>query len=238
MNDFKWRHFQGGIILWAVRWYCKYGISYRELEEMLLERGVDVDHSTIHRWVLYYAPLMQKRLKWHSLDGVKSSSWRVDETYIKIKGNWTYLYRVLDKFGNTIDFYLSASRDAKAATKFLRKAIIGCKKSIQPAVINTDKAKAYGVAISILKEKKICDKSTVHRQVKYLNNVIESDHGKLKRIINPILGFKSFRSAWATIKGIELMNSFRKGQLDFWCKPKGKLGHVRLINEQFGIYSV
>ncbi len=105
MTDFKWRHFQGDVILWAVRWYCRYPISYRDLEEMLAERGISVDHTTIYRWVQCYAPEMEKRLRWFWRRGF-DPSWRLDETYVKVRGKWTYLYRAVDKRGDTIDFYL------------------------------------------------------------------------------------------------------------------------------------
>ena len=108
MTDFKWRHFQGDVILWAVRWYCRYPISYRDLEEMLAERGISVDHTTIYRWVQCYAPEMEKRLRWFWRRGF-DPSWRLDETYVKVRGKWTYLYRAVDKRGDTIDFYLSGS---------------------------------------------------------------------------------------------------------------------------------
>ena len=146
MTDFKWRHYQGQIILNCVRWYCKYGISYRDLEEMMSERGIEVDHTTLYRWVQHYAPEMQKRLTyfWRPRLGL---SWRVDETYIKVKGQWTYLYRAIDKHGSTIDFYLSRTRNAKAAKRFLGKALRGLKDWEKPRSINTDKAPAYGVAI-------------------------------------------------------------------------------------------
>ncbi|EYT24389.1 transposase IS66 family protein [Acinetobacter sp. 1564232] len=97
MNPFHGRHFQGEIILWAVRWYCKYGISYRELQEMLAERGINVDHSTIYRWVQRYAPEMEKRLRWYWRNPTDLHSWHMDETYIKVKGRWTYLYRAVDQ---------------------------------------------------------------------------------------------------------------------------------------------
>ena len=126
MNDFKGRHFEGEIVLWAVRWYCRYPISYRDLESMMTERGVAVDHSTIYRWVQRFAPEMEKRLRWQ-WRWPRSSSWRVDETYIKVRGKWAYLYRALDKFGNTIDFYLSATRNTKAAKRFLGKSLRGWK---------------------------------------------------------------------------------------------------------------
>ena len=120
MSDFKWRHFEGAIILWAVRWYCRYGISYPDQEQMMGERGVSVDRCTIYRWVQRYAPEIEKRLRWQ-WRRPRSTSWRVDETYVKVRGKWTYLYRALDKLGNTIDFYLSPTRNAKAAKRFLGK---------------------------------------------------------------------------------------------------------------------
>lgn len=126
MTDFKWRHFQGDVILWAVRWYCRYPISYRDLEEMLAERGISVDHTTIYRWVQCYAPEMEKRLRWFWRRGF-DPSWRLDETYVKVRGKWTYLYRAVDKRGDTIDFYLSPTRSAKAAKRFLGKALRGLK---------------------------------------------------------------------------------------------------------------
>jgi IS6 family transposase len=122
MSDFKWRHFRSDVILWAVRWYCKYGISYRNLEEVLDERGVDVDHTTLYRWVQHYALGMEKRLRWYWKRPGLSRNWRVDETYVKVKGQWAYLYRAVDKDGDTIDFYLSATRNTKAAKRFLGKA--------------------------------------------------------------------------------------------------------------------
>ncbi|MCT2468215.1 DDE-type integrase/transposase/recombinase, partial [Acinetobacter baumannii] len=151
MNPFKGRHFQRDIILWAVRWYCKYGISYRELQEMLAERGVNVDHSTIYRWVQRYAPEMEKR--------------------------------AVDSRGRTVDFYLSSRRNSKAAYRFLGKILNNVKKWQIPRFINTDKAPAYGRALALLKREGRCPSDVEHRQIKYRNNVIECDHGKLKRII-------------------------------------------------------
>ena len=187
MSDFKGRHFRGEIVLWAVRWYCRYPISYRDLEAMMTERGVAVDHSTIYRWVQRFAPEMEKRLRWQ-WRRPQSRSWRVDETYIKVRGKWAYLYRAVDKLGNTIDFYLSATRNTKAAKRFLGKALRGLKEWEQPEVLNTDKAPAYAAAIAELKAEGKCPKDTRHRQVKYLNNVIEADHGKLKLLIRPCAG--------------------------------------------------
>src|SRR5699024_1377403 len=213
MTDFKWRHFQGDVILWAVRWYCRYPISYRDLEEMLAERGISVDHTTIYRWVQCYAPEMEKRLRWFWRRGF-DPSWGLDETYVKVRGEWTYLYRAVDQRGDTIDFYPAPTRraqaakrvpgtalrgpkhwenpptrSAKAAKRFLGKALRGLKHWEKPATLNTDKAPSYGAAITELKREGKLDRETAHRQVKYLNNVIEADHGKLKILIKPVRGF-------------------------------------------------
>lgn len=237
MNDFKWRHFRGEVILWAVRWYCKYGISYRDLEEMLDERGVDVGHTTLYRWVQHYAPLMDKRLRWYWRRPSISRSWRVDETYVKVKGEWVYLYRAVDKSGDTIDFYLSQTRNTKAAKRFLGKALHGLKDWEKPLKINTDRAPTYGPAIAALKAEGKCPQDTIHRQVKYLNNVVEADHGKLKRLIKPTLGFKSMKTAYATLKGFEVMHALRKGQAALWQYGGGVMGEVRLIERNFGVYT-
>ena len=234
MSDFKWRHFQGTMILGCVRWYCKYGISYRELEEMMLERGMEVDHTTIYRWVQHYAPEIEKRLRWYYKPNM-GYSWRVDETYIKVKGKWVYLYRAIDKRGNTIDFYLSPTRNTKAAKRFLGKALKSVKPWARPRSINTDKAPTYGPAIAQLKKEGKCPEYTVHRQVKYLNNIVEADHGKLKRLINPVRGFKSMKTAYATIKGFEIMHMFKKEQMSVWKYDKGLIGEIRLIERQFGL---
>ena len=237
MNDFKWRHYQGDIILGCVRWYCKYGISYRDLEEMMLERGVEVDHTTLFRWIQRYAPEIEKRLRWYYKPTL-GYSWQVDETYVKVKGQWCYLYRAIDKQGNTVDFYLSKTRNAKAAKRFLGKALKSIKSWAHPHTINTDKAAPYISAISDLKQIGKCPPDTEHRSVKYLNNRIESDHGKLKRLIKPTLGFKSLKTAFATIKGFEVMRMFKKGQFKGWTGENDLLGEIRLINKQFNIYTV
>ena len=120
-QPFKWRHFQAEIILLNVRWYCRYPLSYRNLEEMMYERGLNVDHSTINRWVLHYGPELERRCRPHLKP--TSDSWRVDETYVKVKKQWKYLYRAVDSQGNTLDFLLTAKRDAEAAKRFFIKAL-------------------------------------------------------------------------------------------------------------------
>jgi IS6 family transposase len=224
-SDFKWRHSRGEIILGGVRWYLKYGISYRDLEEMMLERGVELDHTTLNRWVLKYAGEIEKRLRWY-WKPTHRLSWRVDETYVKVNEKWTYLYRAIDKTGGMIDFYLSSTRSAQAAKIFLGKALKRIPKWAHPSSINTDKAPSYGVDIEQLKKEGRCEKKEVHRQVKYLNNSIESDHGKLKRLIKPTLGLKSMKSAYATLKGFEVMRMFKKGQFNAWMMDKNVLSRT------------
>ena len=234
MSQFKGRHFEGEIVLWAVRWYCRYGISYRDLEQMMGERGVIVDHSTIYRWVQRYAPEIEKRLRWQWRRPT-STIWRVDETYIKVRGAWTYLYRAVDKHGNTIHFYLSPTRNAKAAKRFLGKGLNGLKDWEKPEIINTDRAPAYAVAIAGLKAEGKCPEDTLHRQVKYLNNVVEADHGKLKQLIRPVRGFKTLKTAYATIKGFEVMRALRKGQAGMFNLTRDICGEARLIERAFGL---
>ena len=234
MSDFKGRHFDGEIVLWAVRWYCRYPSSYRDLETMMTERGVTVDHSTIYRWVRHFAPKIEKRLRWQ-WRRPRSRSWRVDETYIKVHGKWADLYRAVDKFANTTDFYLSATRDTKAAKRFLGKALKGLKDWEQPEVLNADKAPAYAGAITELKAEGRCPNETRHRQVKYLNNVVEADHDKLKQLIRPVRGFKTLKTAYATIKGFEVMRALRKGQARFFNLEGGIVGEARIVERAFGL---
>ena len=234
MSDFKGRHFEGEIVLWAVRWYCRYGVSYRDLEQMMGERGVSVDHTTIYRWVQKYAPEIEKRLRWQ-WRRPQSTSWRVDETYVKVGGKWTYLYRAVDKHGDTIDFYLSSTRTTQAAKRFLAKSLTGLKAWEKPLVINTDKAPTYAAAIAELKKEGKCPKETEHRQVKYLNNVVESDHGKLKQLIRPVRGFKTLKTAYATIKGFEVMRALRKGQAAIFNLTRDMRGEARIVERAFEI---
>jgi transposase-like protein len=201
---------------------------------MMGERGVSMDHSTIYRWVQRYAPEMEKRLRWQ-WRCPRSTSWRVDETYVKVRGQWAYLYRALDKHGNTIDFYLSPTRNAKAAKRFLGKALNGLKQWEKPEVINTDKAPTYAIAISELKTEGKCPEATVHRQIKYLNNVVEADHGKLKQLIRPVRGFKTLKTAYATIRGFEVMRALRKGQATAFNFTRDIRGEARIVERAFGV---
>jgi transposase-like protein len=159
----------------------------------------------------------------------------MDETYIRVRGKWAYLYRVVDKFGDTIDFYLSPTRNTKAAKRFLGKALKGLKSWEQPRVINTDKAPTYAAALAELKQEGKCPTDVQHRQVKYLNNVVEADHGKLKQLIKPVRGFKTMKSAYATIKGFEVMRALRKGQGRMFNLTRDPIGEKRMIERAFGV---
>lgn len=159
----------------------------------------------------------------------------MDETYVKIRGKWAYLYRALDKHGNTIDFYLSPTRNTAAAKRFLGKALKGLKDWEKPTVINTDKAPTYAAALAELKKEGKCPEETRHRQVKYLNNVIEADHGKLKPLIRPVRGFKTLRTAYATIKGFEVMRALRKGQASAFNITRDICGEARIVERAFGL---
>src|ERR1700761_6418812 len=173
---------------------------------MMDERGVEVDHSTLNRWVVKYVPLLEKQFR--ARKRPVGSSWRLDETYVKVKGVWKYLYRAVDKGGATVDFLMTAKRDCKAALRFLRKAIGS---SGTPEKITIDKSGANTAAIESHNAE--TQAGIEMRQIKYLNNMVEQDHRAIKRQTRPMLGFKSFWSAAVTLAGIEIMHMIRKGQL-------------------------
>jgi putative transposase len=206
MVSFKGAHFPKDIILTCVRWYLAYPLSSRHIEELMQERGVSVDHATINRWVVKYSP--QLEAAFHHRKRPVWVSWRMDETYIKIKGQWYYLYRAVDKTGQTIDFLLTEHRDERAARRFLTKAI---RRHGVPAKITIDGSEANAAAIRGYNDEH--GTAIAIRQVKYLNNIVEQDHRAVKRITRPMLGFKSFEAAQCTLAGIELMHMIRKGQL-------------------------
>jgi transposase-like protein len=209
-RPFKGRQFSAEVIIWAVRWYLMFPISYRDLELMLADRGASVDHSTICRWVLAYAPELQKRIRPQLR--LSNGSWRVDETYIRVKGRWAYLHRAVDSRGQTIDFLLSAKRDAAAAKRFFAKAL-GQPHTVNPRTITVDKNAAYPRAVAEMKADGELWRRLTLRQVKFLNNIVEQDHRRLKQLIRPGLGFGSMRTARRTLAGYEVMAMMRKGQV-------------------------
>jgi putative transposase len=209
---FKGSHFERDVILCGVRWYVAYPISYRQIEEMMGERGVEVDHSTLHRWVLKYVPALEKAFL--ARKRPVGGSWQLDETYVRVKGAWKYLYHAFDKAGATVDFLLTARRVRKAALRFLRKAI---GRHGVPEKITIDKCGANTAAIASYNADHDADVEIC--QVKYLNNIVEQDDRAIKRRVRAMLGFKAFWSATITIAGIGIMHMIRKGQL----RSTGKL---------------
>ena len=215
----------------CVRWYLRYAISYRDLEEMMKERNLAVDQTTIYRWVQRYAPELERRCRPHLRP--TNDSYRVDETYIKVKGTWKYLYRAVDSTGQTIDFLLSAKRDAKAAKRFFRK-MLKAPKHQSPRVINVDRNNAYPPAAEELKKEGGLPMTSQLRQCKYLNNIVEQDHRFIKRRVGPGLGFSSFKTARRTIKGFEAMNMIRNGQVEGIGRG-GIQGQVRFVADLFKV---
>ena len=203
---FKGRHFDREIVILCVRWYLRFKLSLRDLVEMMAERGLSMAHTTIMRWVS-----ATPRSSRNAGDGLPGrSAWRVDETYVKVRGEWRYLYRAVDRAGRTVDFRLSPRRDVAAAKAFFRKAI----KSQQrfPRTITLDGYAASHRAVRELKADGSLPANTRLRSSKYLNNLIEQDHRGVKQRIAVMLGFKEFRNAAITIAGIELLHRIRKGQ--------------------------
>jgi transposase-like protein len=175
-------------ILMCVRWYVAYGLSLRNLEEMMAERGIDVDHSTVHRWAIKLLPVLEKAFRRRKRP--VGRSWRVDETYIKVKGQWKYLYRAVDKAGDTVDFLLRARRDKEAARRYFEKAI---DQNGVPETVTIDRSGANLAGLHAVNAGR--ETPIKIRQVKYLNNVVEQDHRAIKHRTRPMLGFKSFRCA-------------------------------------------
>lgn len=206
VNLFKRHRFPPQIILLAVRWYCRYPVSYRDVQDMLSERGIHVDRSTINRWVVKFGPEISRRLK--PLQSARSMYWHVDETYIRVAGKWRYLWRIVDEHGRFVEFRLTAKRDARAAKAFLEQASRNCG-LYPPMTIVTDKAPTYPGIINAMQPHAYTDLPIKHINDKACNNRIESDHASLKRIINPGKGFQSLRTAKATLTGIEAYRSIK-----------------------------
>ncbi len=203
---FKGAHFPPEVILMGIRWYVAYPLSTRHVEELMEERGVVVDHATINRWVIKYSPQLEDAF--HCRKRPVWISWRLDETYIRVKGKWRYLYRAVDKHGQTIDFLLTEHRDQEAALRFLKKAI---RRHGVPESITIDGSNAHEAAIKSYNQEH--GTAIKIRQIKYLNNIVEQDHRGVKRVTRPMLGFKSFEAAQSTLTGIELMHMLKKRQM-------------------------
>jgi putative transposase len=203
---FKRLHYPLDVMLMCVRWYVAYGLSVRNLEEMMAERGIEVDHSTLHRWAIKVLPVLGKAFRRRKRP--VGTSWCVDETYIKIKGKWKYLYRAVDKAGQTVDFLLRARRDEAAAQRYFEKLI---DQNGEPETVTIDKSGSNLAALEAINAQR--DKPITIRQNNYLNYIIEQGHRAIKRRTRPMLGFKSFRCARILLGGIELMHMIKKDQM-------------------------
>jgi transposase, IS6 family len=231
---FKGRHFEAEIIILCVRRYLRYGLSLRNLEEIMAERNVQVDHVTIWRWIQRYAPELSQRCRRELRK--TNRSWRVDETYLRVAGKWTYLYRAVDSGGDTIDFLLSGKRDADAAKRFFQKALRSPDHP-RPRVINVDGNPSYPKIIDELKRARELGRRCRCRPIRYLNNVIEQDHRAIKRRVRASQGFRSFASASRTIQGIETVHMIRKGQIR-WLSKDDIVGQALFISSLFGVAMV
>ena len=228
---FRGRHFDRSVILLCVRWYLAYNLSLRDVEEMMAERGIHVDHSTVHRWVAHFAPLLLERFNRRKRP--VTGKWHVDETYVRVRGRWTYLYRAVDSGGDTVEFFFSENRDLPAAKRFLRKAL---EHHGRPERIVIDGSQTNRQAIVACDgESRLRDQSQRPllpiriRQNRYLNNRIEQDHRRIKRRVRSMLGFKAFSSAAVILAGIEMVHMMRKQQANYACNPAPSLA------EQFDI---
>ncbi|MFC1457397.1 IS6 family transposase [Microvirga arabica] len=216
---FKGRHFDRSVILLCVRWYLAYSLSLRNLEEMTAERGISVDYATVHRWIVRYSPELLERF--NRRKRAVTRRWHVDETYIKVRGRWAYLYRAIDSDGDTVEFWLSERRSLAAAKRFLRKAL---SHHARPERIVIDGSRTNREAIlacdmtSRLRNRSRRELKPIQiQQSAYLNNRIEQDHRAVKRRIRPMLGFKSMASARTILSGIEMVHMMRKGQAEYAC---------------------
>ncbi|MEP1535490.1 MAG: IS6 family transposase [Paracoccaceae bacterium] len=230
-QPFKRHRFPALIILSAVRMYLRYPLSYQDLADLLGERGVDVDRSTVFRWVQKFGPELAKRTESHLRRA--SLNWHVDETYIRIGGKWSYLWQAIDTDGRLIDFRLTARRDAKAAKAFLKKAIERVRLH-RPVSICTDKEPTYRKVIPEINHRYDPHFDYItHIDKKYRNNLVESDHAALKRLLGYRQSFRSLRCAKATLQGMETIRTIKNGHIQ--TRQPGVRGEVVFLAQIFGL---
>lgn len=210
-----------------LRWYLRYSLSYRDLEELIAERGVAVNHTTLWRWIDRYGPELDERLRRHLRP--TGTSWRVDEAYIRVAGEWFYVYRAVDSRGATIDFYLSETRDEAAATLFLRKAMADARRVRPPREIVANGNPTYPIAVRSLQREAILPESCRLRCSHTGNNLIEQDHRGIQRRADVKQHFRSFAGARRTIAGYEAMHMLRKGQAET-CERGNPVAQAQFVH--------
>jgi IS6 family transposase len=230
-SPFKRRHYGPSIILLCVRWYCRYQLSYRDIEEMMRERGLSVDHTTVFRWVQRYAPEINKRMRPHLK--MSGASFRLDETYVKVGKEWKYLYRAVDSAGDTIEFMLSAKRDVPAAKRFFKKMMRADHRRL-PFTIGADKHASYPEAFATSVKEKILPVDCKLRRVKYFNNVIEQDRRAIRRRWRAMQCFRSFHTAERTLEGVEALHMMSKGQVKR-LDGSDAIGQAKFVASLFGV---
>ena len=227
----KWRHYAPDAILLCVRWYCRYQLSYRDLEVMMHERGLNADHVTIFRWVQRYAPEINKRVRQHLK--MSGTSYRLDETCVKVGTEWKYLYRAVDSAGQAIESMLSAKRDVPAAKRFFKKLVRANHRRL-PFTIGTDKHASYPEAFAAPVKEKVLPSDCKLRRVKYLNNVIEQDHRAVRRRWRAMQCFRSSHTAERALEGIEALHMMREGQVKR-LDGRDSVGQARFVPSLFGL---
>lgn len=230
-SPFKRRHFEPTVILLCVRWYCRYQLSYRDIEEMMRERGLSVDHTTVFRWVQRYAPEINRRVRPHLK--MSGTFYRIDETYVKVGREWKYLSRAVDSAGDTIEFMLSAKLDVSAAKRFFRKLMRADHRRL-PFTVGTDKHASYPEAFAVSMQEKVLPLDCKLRRVKYLDNIIEQDHRAIRRRWRAMQCFRSFHTAERTLEGIEALHMMGKGQVKR-LDGRDAAGQAKFVQSLFGI---
>ena len=226
---FKHHRFPREIILCAVRWYLRFPLSYQDVVDLLAESGISIDRSTVYRGVIKFGLEITKRTERHLRRA--SVDWHVDETYVRVNGKWRYLWRAIDANGQLVDFRLTARRDAKAAKAFLNKAIERVKLH-RPVIIVTDKAPTYRCVIREINHHYDPHFDSIrHVDRKWRNNLIESDHAAMKRLLGYRQSFRSLRSAKATLSGTETVRTIKHGHIHH--KQPGVLGEIQFIGRLF-----
>ena len=219
-SSFAGFQFPPEVITVAVRWYLRYGLAYRDVEELLAERGIEVDHVTIYRWVQRFTPLLIDAAR--PCRHVPGDRWFTDETYIKSAGKWVYLYRAIDQFGQVIDVVVSANRDLTATRRFFTRAL---EHGPSPAEVITDKAAIYPPVLDEIAP------GTWHHTEPYANNRIESDHGRLKSRLRPMRGLKQLRCAQVISAGHAFIQNIRRGHYELGAEETANLRVLAAFDE-------